>query len=136
MCGTLKHHPSCDAGLCWSVVVLQSGDQMSQPGGTVMLNCSMGSGLSMSSYTMLWYRQNHYGGQVEFLLTEYDKPVGHFKSSLEASNNNFSLQINELFLNDSSTYYCAASHSDAHRPNSHTNINIQISKWDVNIDSS
>ena len=123
----MKHHPSCAAGL--SVVVLQSGDQMSHPGDTVMLECSMGPGFSMISYTMLWYRQNHYGVQMEFLLTQYDQPVGHFQSSIDASKNNFSLQITELFLNDSSTYYCAASHSDAHRPDSRTNIKSVCHRW-------
>ncbi|CAK6983132.1 M1-specific T cell receptor beta chain-like [Scomber scombrus] len=106
-----------------SVEVLQSGDRVSHPGVTEILECSMGRGFSMGSYTMLWYRQNHYGAQLEFLTKEYDKPVGRFKSDIDTSNNNFSLQITELFLNDSSTYYCAARHSDAHRPDSHTNIN-------------
>lgn len=120
----MKHDPSCAAGL--TVVVLQSGDQMSHQGVTVMLECSMGPGFSMGSYTMLWYRQNHYRAPLEFLIKEYDKTAGHFQASLDTSNNNFSLQITGLFLNDSSTYYCAASHSDAHRPDSHTNNNKSV----------
>ncbi len=123
----VKHRPSCAAGL--TVVILQSGDQMSHPGAAVTLECSMGQGFSMSSYTMLWYRQNHYGAPLEFLLTEYDQTVGHFKSSVDGSKNNFSLQITELLLNDSSTYYCAASHSDAHRPNTHTNNGSVCHRW-------
>ncbi len=116
---TMKHYPSCVAGL--TVVVLQSGDQISHPGVPVTLECSMGPGFSMSSYTLYWYRQNQYMAPIEFLTKEYDQDVGHFQSSINTSKNNFSLQISELFLNDSSTYYCAASHSDAHRPDSHTN---------------
>ncbi|KAL3968536.1 bone morphogenetic protein 8 [Sarotherodon galilaeus] len=88
-----------------------SEDQMSDPGRTVMLECKMGSGFSMSSYTMLWYRQNHHGAPIEFLIKEYEKPVGRFESFINASNKLFSLQIIELHINDSSTYYCAASHN-------------------------
>uniref|UniRef100_A0A3Q4GA50 Ig-like domain-containing protein n=1 Tax=Neolamprologus brichardi TaxID=32507 RepID=A0A3Q4GA50_NEOBR len=100
---------------------LQSEDQMSDRGRTVTLECKMGSGFSMSSYTMLWYRQNHHGAPVDYLLNEYDKTVGRLNSFLDASKNNFSLQITELHMNDSSTYYCAAIHSDTHRPDTHTN---------------
>ncbi|XP_072221987.1 M1-specific T cell receptor beta chain-like [Leuresthes tenuis] len=89
------------------VVVLQSGDQTSPPGATVTLECRMGEGIDMSSYTMLWYRQNHHRAQVEFLIKEHEKTVGRFHSSIEATKNSFSLQITELFVNDSSTYYCA-----------------------------
>ncbi|KAI3367350.1 hypothetical protein L3Q82_026157 [Scortum barcoo] len=50
-----------------------------------------------------------------------EKTVGRFQSSVDGPKNNFTLQIRELLLNDSSTYYCAASHSDAHRADTHTN---------------
>lgn len=58
---------------------------------------------------------------MEFLIREYQETVGHYQSLLDAAKNSFSLQISKLFLNDSSTYYCAASHSDAHRADTHTN---------------
>ncbi|KAF3700854.1 Immunoglobulin lambda variable 5-45 [Channa argus] len=112
-----------------SVVVLQSGDQVSPPGVPVTMNCSMGPGFTMSSYNMLWYRQKHYGAAVEFLLTEFDQTVGHFKASLDAAKNKFSLLITELFVNDSSTYYCAASHSAAHTSDSHTNNKSLPRRW-------
>lgn len=118
--GQIKHHPSCAAGL--AVVVLQSGDQTSHPGHTVSFVCNMGQGVSMGSYTMLWYRQTHRGAPLDFLSKEYDQTTGHFQSSIDTSRNNFSLQITEVLLNDSSTYYCAASHSDAQGPDVHTNI--------------
>ncbi|XP_076013808.1 M1-specific T cell receptor beta chain-like isoform X3 [Genypterus blacodes] len=89
-----------------TAIVLQSGDQTPHPGATVTLGCSMAAGLSMSSYTMLWYRQNLNAAPLEFLTKEYEKNQGRFQSFLHT--NNFSLQITELFLNDSSTYYCAA----------------------------
>lgn len=123
----MKHYLVFAAGL--TVVILQTGDQMSHPGLTADFECSMGPGLSMGSYTMFWYRQNHYGAPVEFLMREYDKTVGHFQTSIDTSKNHFSLQITELFLNDSSTYYCAASHSDAHRPDSHTNNRSICHRW-------
>ncbi|XP_035529539.1 M1-specific T cell receptor beta chain-like [Morone saxatilis] len=77
------------------------------------MKCSMGQGLDMSSYTMLWYRQNHHGAAMEFLVKEYDETVGHFQSSIDTSKNSFFLEITELYPNDSSTYYCAASHSSS-----------------------
>ncbi|KAG7239886.1 hypothetical protein INR49_028300, partial [Caranx melampygus] len=104
-----------------TVVVLQSGDQVLNRGVTVTLMCSMGQGLSMTSYTMFWYRQKHHRAPIEFLRKEHDTTVGHFQSSIDASKNNFTLQITDLQLNDSSTYYCAAIHSDVHTAGSHTN---------------
>ncbi|XP_036006869.1 immunoglobulin lambda-1 light chain [Fundulus heteroclitus] len=95
----------------FTLVVLQSGDLFSRPGDAVTLECRMGTGYSMGSQTMLWYRQKCHGAQMEFILKEYEESVGRFRSKLEASNNMFSLRISELFLNDSSTYYCAASHN-------------------------
>lgn len=113
-------NPPCPAGLC--IVVLQSRDEISHPGNSLTLECSLGRGFSMGSYTMYWYRQKHSGAQIEFLIKEYEETAGHFQSSIRTSDNYFSLQISELFVNDSSVYYCAASHSDTHRPGCHTNI--------------
>ncbi|CAB1450320.1 unnamed protein product [Pleuronectes platessa] len=110
-----------------AVVVQQSGDQVSRPGDKVMLECSLGQGFIMTSYTMYWYRQNHYAAQVEFLTKEHDQSEGRLQSTIAASKNNFSLQITDLLLTDSSTYYCAASHSDAHGPGSHTNTKSDCS---------
>lgn len=89
----------------------------------------MGPGISMISYTMFWYRQHHYGAPVEFLIKEHEQKSGHFQSSIDASKNSFTLEISELLLNDSSTYYCAASHSDAHRADRHTNNKSDCHRW-------
>ena len=58
---------------------------------------------------------------MEFLIKEYENKVGHFQSSLNTAKNSFTLTKAELFVNDSSTYYCVASHSDAHKPHTRTN---------------
>ena len=124
---SVKHYPSCSAGL--TVVVLQSGDQVSNPGDSVTLECSMGPGINMGSYTMFWYRQTHHGAPVEFIIREYGQTDGHFQSFLRTTQNSFTLEISELLLNDSSTYYCAASHSDAHRADRHTNNKTDCHRW-------
>lgn len=111
----------------FTVVVLQSGDQLSHPDAAVTLGCRMGPGFSMSSYTMLWYRQSSYRAPLEFLTKEYDEGAGRFQSLIDMSNNNFSLKITQLLPEDSSTYYCAASHSDANGADGCTNISK--SKW-------
>ncbi|KAI4797114.1 hypothetical protein KUCAC02_026561 [Chaenocephalus aceratus] len=77
-----------------TAVVLQSGDQMSQPGSKVTFECRMGGGLGMSSYTMLWYRQDRPGAAVQFLTKEYDQAAGNKVSSIDPSKNTFSLHIN------------------------------------------
>uniref|UniRef100_A0A4W5KSJ2 Ig-like domain-containing protein n=1 Tax=Hucho hucho TaxID=62062 RepID=A0A4W5KSJ2_9TELE len=99
-------------------VVLQPGHLLTLPGNTttsspVTLQCSLGPGFSMSSYTMMWYRQVRYGGPVEFLIKEYEKPLGRHKVDLDTSGNRFILQISELVVEDSGVYYCAASHSES-----------------------
>uniref|UniRef100_A0A8C5DNE7 Ig-like domain-containing protein n=1 Tax=Gouania willdenowi TaxID=441366 RepID=A0A8C5DNE7_GOUWI len=101
---------------CLSVVViLQTEDQISPLGSDITLNCSLGRSFTMSSYYMYWYRQNHYGAPLEFLTSEYEKINGRFTSTHKEKQNSFTLEINDTRLSDSSTYYCAAQHSDAHR---------------------
>ncbi|KAL0969476.1 hypothetical protein UPYG_G00227820 [Umbra pygmaea] len=79
------------------LVVLQPRNLFTLPGNTstspVSLRCSMGPGLSMSSYTMLWYRQVHYGGPVEFLIKEFETTPGRYQVTLDPSENLFTLQV-------------------------------------------
>ncbi|KAJ8401112.1 hypothetical protein AAFF_G00386940 [Aldrovandia affinis] len=99
-----------------SPVVLQShGSLTPSPGATVTLQCSMAAGLSMGSYTMLWYRQTHNAAAIEFLKKEHDTSdeTERFSVSLSTSENRFSLQVSNLTGEDSATYYCAASHNAA-----------------------
>lgn len=113
---------SLNSSAAFAVVVLQSGDQLSHPGGAVMLGCRMGPGLSMSSYTMLWYRQTGYRAALEFVTKEYAPGSGPFQAFIDGAKNNFSLQVTQLSPDDSSTYYCAASHSRAAGAGRCTNI--------------
>ncbi|XP_069391536.1 T-cell receptor beta-2 chain C region isoform X7 [Paralichthys olivaceus] len=93
-----------------TINVLQSGDQVSQPGVKVILECSLGPGFSMQFLFMYWYRQNHYAAPIEYLLSELDFSEGHFQMSIDQDKNYFSLEIDEVFLNDSSIYYCVVEH--------------------------
>lgn len=97
--------------------VLQSGDVIVPSGESLTLNCSMGPGFSMSSYTMLWYRQERAGAPLQFLIKEYDQNKGRFSVSILPGENLFFLTVAELLVNDSSSYYCAARHSEAQSPN-------------------
>uniref|UniRef100_A0A8C5DSW3 Ig-like domain-containing protein n=1 Tax=Gouania willdenowi TaxID=441366 RepID=A0A8C5DSW3_GOUWI len=110
--------------LCLSILLHSGGSvydgllsiyQISPLGSDITLNCSLGRSFTMSSYVMYWYRQNHYGAPLEFLTSEYDKINGRFTSTHKDKQNSFTLEISDTRLSDSSTYYCAAQHSDAHR---------------------
>ncbi|KAL7872946.1 hypothetical protein AOLI_G00120170 [Acnodon oligacanthus] len=94
--------------------VLQSKAFMTPLGGdNVTLHCSIGAGSTMNSYTMAWYRQVQYGAPVQFLMKEYEKSTEKFSVSLALDNNQFSLHILDLTLQDRGIYYCAASHREA-----------------------
>eukprot|EP00066_Takifugu_rubripes_P030532 XP_011619798.1 PREDICTED: uncharacterized protein LOC105419809 [Takifugu rubripes] len=95
----------------FTVLVLQSGDQLSPPGGAVTLGCRLGSGVGMSSFTMFWYRQNSHAAALEFVAKEYGQSSGSFQTLIDSAKNNFSLLITQLSAKDSSTYYCAAHHN-------------------------
>uniref|UniRef100_A0A671SC14 Ig-like domain-containing protein n=1 Tax=Sinocyclocheilus anshuiensis TaxID=1608454 RepID=A0A671SC14_9TELE len=91
-------------------IVLQSTRFMSAlPGDDVTLDCSMAAGVSMSSYTMYWYKQDHYGQPIQFIIKEYDKPTQNYEAILNTMDSRFSLNISKLTPQDSGTYYCAAS---------------------------
>uniref|UniRef100_A0A673NLN4 Ig-like domain-containing protein n=1 Tax=Sinocyclocheilus rhinocerous TaxID=307959 RepID=A0A673NLN4_9TELE len=95
-------------------IVLQSTRFISAlPGDKVTFDCSMAAGVSVSSYTMHWYRQDHYGQPIQFIIKEYDKTTQNYEAILNTKDNMFSLIVSNLTAEDSSTYYCAASHSEA-----------------------
>ncbi|KAL2099294.1 hypothetical protein ACEWY4_005774 [Coilia grayii] len=73
----------------------------------LQLNCYMPS---MGSYTMMWYRQKSGdGAAIEFLMKEYESPTGHLEVTLAKTGNTFSLDMYNVTMEDSGTYYCAAS---------------------------
>lgn len=84
---------------------------------SLKLDCTMPG---MGSYTMIWYRQTRYGTKIEFLMKEHESPTEHFKVTLSNPAYTFSLEISNLTLKDSGTYYCAASHSAAGCTRVHT----------------
>ncbi len=106
-------------------IVLQSTQFISAlPGDTVTFDCSMAAGVSMSSYTMYWYKQDQYGQLIQFIIKEYDKPTQNYEAILNTKDNMFSLTVSNLTAQDSSTYYCAASHSEARTVHA-----LTISMW-------
>lgn len=111
---------SSAAGL--AALVLQAGDQLSAPGDALTLGCSLGPGVSMSSYTMFWYRQHSRAAALEFVAREYAQSSGSFQTLIDPGRNNFSLLIPELSAQHGSTFYCAAHHSDAGAAGGCTNI--------------
>uniref|UniRef100_A0A8C1KRS0 Ig-like domain-containing protein n=1 Tax=Cyprinus carpio TaxID=7962 RepID=A0A8C1KRS0_CYPCA len=95
-------------------IVLQSTRFISAlPGDKVTFDCSMAVGVSMSSYTMYWYKQDHYGQAVQIIVNEYEKTTKNYEAILNTKDNMFSLTVSNLTAQDSSTYYCTASHSEA-----------------------
>uniref|UniRef100_A0A8C2DA48 Ig-like domain-containing protein n=1 Tax=Cyprinus carpio TaxID=7962 RepID=A0A8C2DA48_CYPCA len=95
-------------------IVLQSTRFMSAlPGDEVTLDCSMAAGVRMSSYIMYWYKQDHYGEPIQFIIKENDKPTQNYEAILNTNDNRFSLKVSKVTAQDSVTYYCAAGHSEA-----------------------
>uniref|UniRef100_A0A8C1XA68 Ig-like domain-containing protein n=1 Tax=Cyprinus carpio TaxID=7962 RepID=A0A8C1XA68_CYPCA len=95
-------------------IVLQSTRFMSAlPGDEVTLDCSMAAGVRMSSYIMYWYKQDHYGEPIQFIIKENDRPTQKYEAILNTNDNRFSLKVSKVTAQDSVTYYCAAGHSEA-----------------------
>ncbi|KAM3594323.1 uncharacterized protein V6R79_005755 [Siganus canaliculatus] len=103
-----------------TAVTRQDEDQFITSEETGVLECSMGPKLTVGSFTMFWYRQTRYVTAVEFIAKEYDHRT-RFQASIDAPTNKFTLQITEPSANDSGTYYCIASHSDANTAERQTN---------------
>uniref|UniRef100_A0A8C1XF19 Ig-like domain-containing protein n=1 Tax=Cyprinus carpio TaxID=7962 RepID=A0A8C1XF19_CYPCA len=93
-------------------IVLQSTRFMSAlPGDEVTLDCSMAAGVRMSSYIMYWYKQDHYGEPIQFIIKENDRPTQKYEAILNTNDNRFSLKVSKVTAQDSVTYYCAAGHT-------------------------
>uniref|UniRef100_A0A8C1XAK3 Ig-like domain-containing protein n=1 Tax=Cyprinus carpio TaxID=7962 RepID=A0A8C1XAK3_CYPCA len=71
-------------------IVLQSTRFMSAlPGDEVTLDCSMAAGVRMSSYIMYWYKQDHYGEPIQFIIKENDRPTQKYEAILNTNDNRF-----------------------------------------------
>uniref|UniRef100_A0A8C1XCP6 Ig-like domain-containing protein n=1 Tax=Cyprinus carpio TaxID=7962 RepID=A0A8C1XCP6_CYPCA len=100
-------------------IVLQSTRFMSAlPGDEVTLDCSMAAGVRMSSYIMYWYKQDHYGEPIQFIIKENDRPTQKYEAILNTNDNRFSLKVSKVTAQDSVTYYlhvhCDSSASQAY----------------------
>ncbi|MGH0128322.1 UNVERIFIED_CONTAM: hypothetical protein FKN15_038217 [Acipenser sinensis] len=98
-------------------LVLQSQKAISAPvWNSTVLQCSV-KGAAMSSYTMLWYKQQQSGKAIEFICDEFANYgqgfADRFKMTHSSSENQFTLQIRNLTIEDTGTYHCAARHCEA-----------------------
>uniref|UniRef100_A0A8C1QME2 Ig-like domain-containing protein n=1 Tax=Cyprinus carpio TaxID=7962 RepID=A0A8C1QME2_CYPCA len=112
----------CLSVICLSTVFISVGQTSAQivlqstrfisalPGDKVTFDCSMAVGVSMSSYTMYWYKQDHYGQAVQIIVNEYEKTTKNYEAILNTKDNMFSLTVSNLTAQDSSTYYCTATY--------------------------
>uniref|UniRef100_A0A8C2HTF1 Ig-like domain-containing protein n=1 Tax=Cyprinus carpio TaxID=7962 RepID=A0A8C2HTF1_CYPCA len=115
-------------------IVLQSTRFISAlPGDKVTFDCSMAAGVSMSSYTMYWYKQDHYGQAVQFIIKEYEKTPQNYEAIMNTKDNMFSLTVSNLTAQDSSTYYCAASHSEARTVGAHFGNGTKLTVLDPDV---
>uniref|UniRef100_A0A8C2G5N1 Ig-like domain-containing protein n=1 Tax=Cyprinus carpio TaxID=7962 RepID=A0A8C2G5N1_CYPCA len=115
-------------------IVLQSTRFISAlPGDKVTFDCSMAAGVSMSSYTMYWYKQDHYGQAVQFIIKEYEKTPQNYEAIMNTKDNMFSLTVSNLTAQDSSTYYCAASHSEARTVPAHFGNGTKLTVLDPDV---
>lgn len=69
------------------------------PGDNATFLCSLADGLSMTGYTMAWYRQASGGAPVEFLMKENGKATE--KLNVDLVSNKICLHVSDLNLQDS-----------------------------------
>ncbi|OCT71183.1 hypothetical protein XELAEV_18034160mg, partial [Xenopus laevis] len=84
-----------------------------RPGDKVELSCRV---LGAGDPYMYWYRQSQGGGTFGFIASSVaagsveELTLSHF-SAKRSSKENFSLNSDGVFLNDSGIYFCAWSHT-------------------------
>ncbi|XP_072314375.1 M1-specific T cell receptor beta chain-like [Eucyclogobius newberryi] len=95
-----------------STVIQPTINLFTDPGSSTRIDCSV-EGRPMNSFYMYWYRQKVYGAKMELVCSEIEKKRENFQCLLDGAKNNFSVVISNLVPDDSGTFYCAASHSEA-----------------------
>ncbi|XP_051882933.1 uncharacterized protein LOC127576492 [Pristis pectinata] len=102
---------SCLAGVRSDVVLTQPASAVVKPGASHRLTCEV-SGFDLSSYYMHWVKQVS-GRGLEWLVQYYSESSNNYAPGVQdrftasKDRSNFYLQMNDLRLDDTATYYCA-----------------------------
>ncbi|XP_072884992.1 uncharacterized protein [Hemitrygon akajei] len=102
---------SCLAGVRSDIVLTQPESAVVKPGQSHRLSCAV-SGFAIGSYYMHWVKQVP-GKGLEWLVEHYSESYKYYAPGVQScftaskDSSNFYLQMNNLRLDDSATYYCA-----------------------------
>ncbi|KAF0885509.1 HV348 protein, partial [Crocuta crocuta] len=116
-------------GVQCEVQLVESGGGLVKPGGSLRLSCAA-SGFTFSSYDMNWVRQAPGKGLqwVAYISssgssTYYaDSVKGRFTISRDNAKNTLYLQMDNLRVEDTATYFCARDTVRSHRVSPDTNL--------------